>query len=75
MLFISPSARGKGIGKILLAHAISNLSIRFVDINEQNKQAVGFYQYVGFEVFDRSPVDGHGNHYPLLHMKLNTFTH
>jgi putative acetyltransferase len=70
MLFITPTARGKGIGKALLAYAISEMSVRLVDVNEQNSQAVGFYQHIGFEVFDRSPLDGQGKAYPLLHMRL-----
>ena len=70
MLFISPAARGKGIGRTLLNHAISQMSVRLVDVNEQNDRAVGFYQHVGFEVFGRSPLDGQGKPYPLLHMKL-----
>lgn len=70
MLFVSSSARGQGVGKALLAHAISLMSVRFVDVNEQNIQALGFYQRQGFEVFDRSPLDGQGRPYPLLHMRF-----
>lgn len=71
MLFVAPSSRGYGVGKSLLNHAISEKSVRLVDVNEQNGQAVAFYQHFGFEVFDRSPVDGQGKPYPLLHMRLN----
>ena len=41
-----------------------------VDVNEQNPQALGFYQHYGFEVIDRSPLDGSGKPYPILHMAL-----
>lgn len=68
MLFISPDARGKGIGAVLLAHAIEEQGAAKVDVNEQNEQALGFYQHMGFKVVGRSPVDGQGKLYPLLHM-------
>ena len=70
MLFISPDARGKGIGSMLATHAIKELGATKVDVNEQNEQALGFYQHIGFSVTGRSPVDGQGKPYPLLHMAL-----
>ncbi|CDH00056.1 acetyltransferase [Xenorhabdus bovienii] len=70
MLFISPQARGKGIGRMLLAFAMTELQINELDVNEQNEQGVGFYKHMGFQVFARSEVDGQGNPFPLLHMKL-----
>jgi hypothetical protein len=33
-------------------------------------QALDFYQHIGFSVTGRSPVDGQGKPYPLLHMVL-----
>ena len=41
-----------------------------VDVNEQNPDAVGFYKHVGFEVTSRSPLDGMGKPFPILHMAL-----
>ena len=41
-----------------------------VDVNEQNIQAVGFYKYIGFNVYKRSDLDGEGKEYPILHMQL-----
>lgn len=70
MLFISPDARGKGVGALLAAHAIKMQGATKVDVNEQNEQALGFYQHLGFKVTGRSPVDGQGKPYPLLHMAL-----
>ncbi len=40
-----------------------------VDVNEQNPQAVGFYEHMGFEVISRSPLDSLGKPFPLLHMQ------
>ena len=42
-----------------------------LDVNEQNLQALGFYLKQGFEVIGRSEVDGMGQPYPLLHMRLS----
>ncbi|PHM31266.1 acetyltransferase [Xenorhabdus innexi] len=70
MLFVSPQMRGKGVGKMLLEFAIRELNINELDVNEQNQQGVGFYQYMGFKAFSRSETDGQGNPFPLLHMKL-----
>ena len=69
MLFVDPSSRGKGCGKRLLQIALTELKAYDLDVNEQNPQAVGFYQKMGFEITGRSPLDGMGKPYPLLHMK------
>lgn len=71
MLFVHPSAIGKGVGRALLGHAVDELGATSVDVNEQNTQAVGFYEHLGFKVIRRSPLDGMGNPYPLLHMRLH----
>ncbi|PBF42163.1 GNAT family N-acetyltransferase [Clostridioides difficile] len=70
MLFIEDKYRGNGIGKKLIKYAIDKYNVRYVDVNEQNKKAVGFYIHLGFKVFDRSEIDGQGNPFPILHMKL-----
>ncbi|HBP28003.1 MAG: acetyltransferase [Advenella sp.] len=71
MLFVAPEARGKGIGASLARHAISARGATRVDVNEQNEQALGFYEHLGFAVIGRSPLDGQGKPYPLLHMRLS----
>lgn len=70
MLFVKDTFRGRGLGKHLVNCAINTLNIKFVDVNEQNEQGLGFYKYMGFEVFDRSELDEQGNPFPILHMKL-----
>ena len=70
MLFVAPGARGSGVERLLVAHAITQGGATQVDVNEQNEQAVGFYLKMGFTVTGRSPLDGQGKPYPLLHMAL-----
>jgi putative acetyltransferase len=72
MLFIDGALRGKGIGKKLLAFAVHRLNADQVDVNEQNRQALGFYHHLGFSVAGRSRADGEGKNYPLLHLKRDT---
>lgn len=70
MLFVHPRYRGKGVGKRLLRHAIATLGVTDLDVNEANPQAIGFYEHLGFQVVGRSPLDGTGKPYPLLHMRF-----
>ena len=70
MLFIHPGRRGQGIGGLLTQFAIEELKTDKVDVNEQNEQAVGFYQRMGFVISGRTDRDGMGRPYPLLQMKL-----
>lgn len=69
MLFISPIYRGKGIGSKLIEYGIKNYNIKEVVVNEQNPQAKGFYEHIGFTVYKRSELDEQGNPYPILFMK------
>ncbi|WP_119679736.1 acetyltransferase [Indioceanicola profundi] len=68
-LFVGAEQRGKGIGRMLLAHAERLFPGLTVDVNEQNLQAVGFYHRMGFTETGRSPTDDEGRPYPLLHLR------
>ena len=69
MLFLSPEVRGKGLGKQLLQYGIETYNIQELTVNEQNPQAVGFYEHMGFTVYKRTELDEQGNPYPLLYMR------
>jgi putative acetyltransferase len=69
MLFVHPDHRGRGVGRTLAGHAIA-AGARTVDVNEQNAQAVGFYERLGFVVVGRSERDADGKPFPILHMAL-----
>lgn len=70
MLFIAPDERGKGLGSKLVNYAIKHYDIKEVTVNEQNPQAIGFYEHLGFCVYKRTDFDEQGNPYPLLYMHL-----
>lgn len=70
MLFVDPDHHGHGIGKQLLEHGIAHHNVRELTVNEQNPQAIGFYQHMGFVTYRRTEQDEEGGPYPLLYMRL-----
>ena len=69
MLFVCAEYRGRGIGRRLLQYAVEKYAVNELAVNEQNPQAAGFYEHMGFRVYKRSDTDEQGNAYPLLYMK------
>ena len=70
MLFVAPTARGKGLGRELVEHVTTHCGVRRVDVNEQNTQAAGFYARMGFRIVSRDALDPSGRPYPILHLSL-----
>lgn len=68
MLFVEEDSIGKGYGKILLNYAIQELNVKRLDVNEQNVQAIGFYEKFGFKIAGRSEKDSMNKDYPILHL-------
>ncbi len=68
-LFIAPAHRGKGVGRMLVLHALARAPGLSTDVNEQNDQAVGFYRRLGFVPVGRSALDGQGRPYPIIHLR------
>jgi putative acetyltransferase len=71
MLFVHANFRGQGAGRFLVRHAVDTLGATLVDVNEQNDQAIGFYERLGFQTFARSDLDAAGFPFPILHMRLS----
>lgn len=67
-LFVDPTVRGCGVGKLLIEHALTLAPKLTTNANEQNEQAVGFYKKMGFKVTGRSETDDLGKPYPLLNL-------
>ena len=68
-LFIEPGFMRRGGGRLCLEHARRLKGPLTVDVNEQNPDAVRFYEACGFEVVGRSPLDSGGRPFPLLHLR------
>ena len=70
MLFLAPEERGRGLGRELVQYGVARFGIREVTVNEQTPQARGFYEHMGFSVYERLDHDEQGKPYPILHMRL-----
>ena len=68
--FCPSECRGKGIGKKMLLTGIKNYGVNNLAVNEDNPQARGFYEHMGFKVYQRNELDDQGNPYPVLYMIL-----
>ena len=64
-----------GIGRRLLEYGVEHYGIREVTVNEQNPQAAGFYERMGFRTAGRDATDPSGRPYPILHMELGHAPH
>ncbi|KRL84697.1 acetyltransferase [Lacticaseibacillus pantheris DSM 15945 = JCM 12539 = NBRC 106106] len=69
MLFVAAENRGQGIGRQLLQFAIHRFDLHTVIVNEQNPQARGFYEHMGFHTVNRNALDEQGRAYPVLTMR------
>lgn len=70
-LFVDPEFHGRGVGASLVRHGVSLSPTMTTDVNEQNTQAVGFYERMGFRRTGYSPLDGQGKCYPLIHLRYS----
>ena len=46
------------------------MGVKKLAVNEQNPQAKGFYEHMGFRAYKRTERDEQGGPYPLLYMSL-----
>ncbi len=67
-LFVDPAVRGRGVGRLLIEHALTSAPELTTNVNEQNEQAIGFYKKLVFKVTGRSETDDLGKPYPLLNL-------
>ena len=73
MLFLDPIFFRKGYGKKILNWLVQNKSIRMIDVNKQNPNAVAFYLSQGFTISSESSEDSQGNLFPILHLEKENF--
>lgn len=70
MLFIHPMHHGQGLGRFFVENTLKRYPNLLVDVNEQNPQAADFYRHLGFITYNRSPLDGQGKPFPILHLMM-----
>jgi putative acetyltransferase len=68
-LFVDPVVRGRGVGAELVRHALQLHPKLTTEVNEQNEQAVGFYERMGFGCIGRTAFDNQGRPYPLIRLQ------
>jgi putative acetyltransferase len=68
-LFLAPEFLRRGGGRRLVEHARDLHGELTVDVNEQNPEAIKFYEACGFVVEGRSELDSNGLPFPLLHLR------
>ncbi len=59
-IFISPDRQGLGIGRQLIAHALSLKGRLELEVYTDNRQAMAFYMGLGFQELSRRPRDDEG---------------
>lgn len=62
-IFIAPDRQGQGIGRRLIAHAMSRRDELLLEVYTRNEQAVRFYTALGFQEVSRRSHDDEG--YPF----------
>jgi len=72
MLFIHPDSFGKGLGRQLAFFCIHSLNVDEVDVNDENKDAIKFYEKIGYQLIGRDEFDSTGKPHPILHLKYFT---
>ena len=68
-LFIDPAFHRRGLGRAFIAEASTRSPHLEVGVNAQNKQAVAFYEALGFTGYALLPTDDDGRPYPILRMR------
>lgn len=71
MLFLAPALRRQGFGRKLVQKGITEYGVSEVTVNEQNPEAIKFYEAMGFRTYKRTDHDEQGGPYPMYHMKLD----
>ncbi len=69
-IFISPDRQGLGIGRQLIAHALSLKGKLELEVYTDNRQAMAFYMGLGFQELSRRPRDDEGYAFENARLRL-----
>ena len=70
-LFVAPACQGRGIGRMLIDHALAKTNELSLDVYTANAGAMRFYQRLGFVERSRRPVDNEGLPFEITQMHLS----
>lgn len=69
LLYVEPTAQGRGIGTALLAHVAGGEGPSSVEVYADNAAGLGFYVSQGFRETRRFPRDAAGRPFPIVHLE------
>ena len=69
-LFVAPSQQKRGVGRMLVAHALERKEKLSLEVYTQNRQAVRFYTALGFREVSRRPFDDQGLPFENAHLEI-----
>lgn len=69
-LFVSPHWQGKGVGRELIAYALTIHDALNLNVYTENAQAMGFYKSLGFREVTRSSHDDDGMPFENARLQL-----
>ena len=70
-LVIAREESGAPVGFMGVEYGMKHCGVKSVTVNEQNPEAKGFYEHMGFCVYKRTDCDEQGAPYPLLYMEIS----
>lgn len=68
-LFVDRTCQGKGVGRLLMDHALNLKGSLELEVYALNERAMRFYQGLGFIEVSRSPTDDQGLPYATVRMR------
>ncbi|AVO37480.1 GNAT family N-acetyltransferase [Pukyongiella litopenaei] len=70
-LFVAPALHGRGIGRGLVRHALSDRDGLELEAYAANTGAIGFYRGLGFTEMSRRGTDDNGLPFELVRLRLS----
>ncbi|WP_108262504.1 GNAT family N-acetyltransferase [Mangrovicoccus ximenensis] len=71
-IFIAPDRQGHGIGRTLIADALTRKDELSLEVYTENEQAVRFYRALGFQEVSRRAVDDFGFQFPNAALRIKS---
>ena len=69
-IFVAPGQQGRGIGRMLITHALKRKGALSLEVYTKNEQAMRFYEAFGFVEVSRRAIDDEGLPFENAHLRL-----